>query len=95
MTDDADPARAPGAARGSRACSASRRRRRPWPASRAAAAAGEVDPDALVVCVLTGNGLKDPTTAEAGLTIDVVEAEPSVPSVMRALGLVVSAVAVQ
>ena len=52
----------------------------------AAAAAGEVDPDALVVCVLTGNGLKDPTTAEAGLTIDVVEAEPSVPSVMRALG---------
>lgn len=52
----------------------------------AAAAAGEVDPDALVVCVLTGNGLKDPTTAEAGLTIDVVEAEPSVSSVMRALG---------
>jgi threonine synthase len=29
-----------------------------------AAAAGEVDRDALVVCVLTGHGLKDPTTAE-------------------------------
>ena len=29
-----------------------------------AAAAGEVDPDAVVVCVLTGHGLKDPTTAE-------------------------------
>src|SRR5262245_59426264 len=29
-----------------------------------AAAAGEVDPDATVVCVLTGHGLKDPTTAE-------------------------------
>ena len=52
----------------------------------AAAAAGDVDPDALVVCVLTGNGLKDPTTAEHGLSINVVEAEPSVPSVMRALG---------
>ena len=31
---------------------------------RKAAAAGELDPDALVVCVLTGHGLKDPTTAE-------------------------------
>ena len=29
-----------------------------------AAEAGEVDPDATVVCVLTGHGLKDPTTAE-------------------------------
>ena len=29
-----------------------------------AAAAAELDPDALVVCVLTGHGLKDPTTAE-------------------------------
>ena len=29
-----------------------------------AAAAGEIDPDATVVCVLTGHGLKDPTTAE-------------------------------
>ena len=47
----------------------------------AAAAAGEVDRDALVVCVLTGNGLKDPTTAEARPPIDVVEAEPpSAPS---------------
>ena len=32
---------------------------------RRAAAAGELETDAVVVCVLTGNGLKDPTTAEA------------------------------
>jgi len=51
-----------------------------------AARAGELDPDALVVCVLTGNGLKDPTTAEAGLTVEVVEAEPTVADVSRALG---------
>jgi len=31
------------------------------------AAAGAVPPDALVVCVLTGNGLKDPATAEASV----------------------------
>ncbi|MDQ3128827.1 MAG: threonine synthase, partial [Chloroflexota bacterium] len=29
------------------------------------AAAGTIDPDALVVCVLTGTGLKDPSTAES------------------------------
>ena len=51
-----------------------------------AARAGEIDPDATVVCVLTGNGLKDPTTAEAGLSVDVVEAEPSIADVSRALG---------
>lgn len=53
---------------------------------RKAALAGEVDGDALVVAVLTGNGLKDPTTAEAGLTIEVVESEPGVADVMQALG---------
>jgi threonine synthase len=52
----------------------------------AAARDGQVDPDALVVCVLTGNGLKDPTTAEAGLTVNVTEAEPTVASVAHALG---------
>jgi threonine synthase len=51
-----------------------------------AARAGELDPDALVVCVLTGNGLKDPTTAEAGLTVEVIEAEPTVGGVASALG---------
>ena len=52
---------------------------------RKAAAAGEIDPGALVVCVLTGHGLKDPTTAEreAGA---VLEAEPTVGSVAVALG---------
>jgi threonine synthase len=51
-----------------------------------AARAGELDPDALIVCVLTGNGLKDPTTAEAGLTVNVTEAEPTIAGVARALG---------
>ena len=48
--------------------------------------AGELDRDATVVCVLTGNGLKDPTTAEAGITVEVAEADPSVADVSRALG---------
>ena len=51
-----------------------------------AARAGELDPGATVVCVLTGNGLKDPTTAEAGIKVKVVEADPSVADVSRALG---------
>jgi len=51
-----------------------------------AALAGDLDPDALIVCVLTGNGLKDPTTAEAGLMVDVAEAEPTIAGVSRALG---------
>ncbi len=51
-----------------------------------AARDGQIEPDALVVCVLTGNGLKDPTTAEKGLAVNVIEAEPSVASVARALG---------
>jgi threonine synthase len=50
-----------------------------------AARAGELDADATVVCVLTGNGLKDPTTAEAGITVEMVEAEPSVADVSRVL----------
>jgi threonine synthase len=51
-----------------------------------AARAGELEADATVVCVLTGNGLKDPSTAEAGVTAEVAEAEPSVADVSRALG---------
>jgi threonine synthase len=50
------------------------------------AAAGQVDRDATVVCVLTGNGLKDPVTAEAGLTVNVTEAEPTSAGVAQALG---------
>ena len=42
-----------------------------------AAAAGELDPDATVVCVLTGHGLKDPTTAERQVP-PFLEAEPTV-----------------
>ena len=51
------------------------------------AAAGSIDPDALVVCVLTGTGLKDPSTAEALIGAGrVIEAEPTVGSVAVALG---------
>jgi threonine synthase len=49
------------------------------------AAAGELDRDALVVCVLTGHGLKDPTTAERQAAA-VLEADASVGAVAVALG---------
>jgi threonine synthase len=47
--------------------------------------AGELDRDALIVCVLTGNGLKDPGTAEASVG-GIVEAPASVDGVRNALG---------
>ena len=50
-----------------------------------AAAAGELDPAATVVCVLTGHGLKDPTTAERQVP-PLIEADASVGSVAVALG---------
>jgi threonine synthase len=57
------------------------------------AARGDVPRDALVVCVLTGSGLKDPTTAEAQAEASVgpggsvvLEAGPTVASVAEALG---------
>jgi len=50
-----------------------------------ATAAGELDPDALVVCVLTGHGLKDPTTAERQVP-PFLEADASVGAVAVALG---------
>ena len=52
---------------------------------RKAAAAGELERDALVVCVLTGHGLKDPTTAEHE-TAAFIETEPTVGAVAVALG---------
>ena len=50
-----------------------------------AAAAGELDPAATIVCVLTGHGLKDPTTAERQVA-PMLEAEASLGSVAVALG---------
>ena len=52
------------------------------------AAAGRIDRDATVVCVLTGHGLKDPETAErtAGGAGAIIEAAPTTAGVMRALG---------
>ncbi len=52
---------------------------------RALAAAGRVPDGATVVCVLTGNGLKDPDTAERAAT-GVVEAAPTLDGVRAALG---------
>jgi threonine synthase len=49
------------------------------------AATGQIDPDALVVCVLTGHGLKDPTTAERQAAA-FIEADASVGAVAVALG---------
>jgi threonine synthase len=51
------------------------------------AAAGELAADALIVCVLTGTGLKDPSTAEALIGDGRVrQAQPTVGSVAVALG---------
>jgi len=50
-----------------------------------AAAAGELDPEATVVCVLTGHGLKDPATAERSVP-PLIEADATVGSVAVALG---------
>jgi threonine synthase len=50
-----------------------------------AAAAGELDPEAHIVCVLTGHGLKDPTTAERQVP-PFLEADATVGAVTVALG---------
>jgi len=51
------------------------------------AGSGAIAPDALVVCVLTGTGLKDPTTAESMIGPgQVIEAQPTVGAVAVALG---------
>jgi threonine synthase len=46
---------------------------------------GALDPDALVVAVLTGNGLKDPDTARTAAG-PILDASPTVDGVRRALG---------
>lgn len=50
------------------------------------AAAGDIDPDAVVVAVLTGNGLKDPDTAERTAGGGIIDSTASVGAVRRALG---------
>ena len=49
------------------------------------AAAGRLDPEATVVAVLTGHGLKDPHTAERQVS-GVIESAPTLGSVAVALG---------
>jgi threonine synthase len=51
-----------------------------------AAAAGSIAADELVVAVLTGNGLKDPDTAERIVAGRIVESDASEAGVVRALG---------
>ena len=51
-----------------------------------AAATGAIGPDELVVAVLTGNGLKDPETAERTVAGRIMESDASEVGVMRALG---------
>jgi threonine synthase len=51
-----------------------------------AAASGAIGADELVVAVLTGNGLKDPETAERVVAGRIVEADASEAGVLRALG---------
>ena len=53
----------------------------------APAGSGAIGRDELVVCVLTGTGLKDPATAESQIAAGrVIEAEPTVGAVAVALG---------
>ncbi len=52
---------------------------------RTLAAAGQLDPEATIVCVLTGNGLKDPHTAERSVP-PILDAAPTTLDVVRALG---------
>jgi threonine synthase len=52
---------------------------------RALARAGRLERDALVVAVLTGNGLKDPHTAET-IAGPILDAEPTVDAIAGALG---------
>jgi threonine synthase len=52
---------------------------------RKAVVTGGLDPGSVVVCVLTGNGLKDPKTAEASVGA-FLEAPPTLDGVMEVLG---------
>jgi threonine synthase len=52
---------------------------------RRAAQAGLIDSQATVVCVLTGHGLKDPTTAQAQAP-GLIETDATVGAVAVALG---------
>ncbi|MEO8208304.1 MAG: threonine synthase [Chloroflexota bacterium] len=50
------------------------------------ARAGEIESDATTVVVLTGNGLKDPSTAEEVADNRILDADPSLDAVRRILG---------
>jgi threonine synthase len=50
------------------------------------AAAGALEPEALVVAVLTGAGLKDPDTAERTVAGRIIESDATEAGVLRALG---------
>jgi threonine synthase len=52
----------------------------------AAAGRGEIEPNATVVCVLTGSGLKDPATAESAVAGSILHADATLGGLVRVLG---------
>ena len=82
-TTRSSPRTAP--SRATRACSASRPPRRAWPASPRPRRPASWIRTRPIVCVLTGHGLKDPTTAERQVP-PFLEADASVGAVAVALG---------
>ncbi|MEO7229854.1 MAG: threonine synthase, partial [Candidatus Limnocylindrales bacterium] len=50
------------------------------------AASGELDPDATIVAVLTGNGLKDPDTAERMAGDRIIESDTTIGAIRAVLG---------
>ncbi len=70
---------------GSPASSASRESAASLAGVRKLRAEGRLDPDATVVCVLTGHGLKDPDSG-ARLVEPPLESAATLPAIMEALG---------
>ncbi|MEO8462593.1 MAG: threonine synthase [Chloroflexota bacterium] len=50
------------------------------------ATSGDLDPDATIVAILTGNGLKDPDTAELTAGDRIIESDPTIGAVRAVLG---------
>ena len=49
--------------------------------------AGKIEPDATIVCVLTGNGLKDPDIALRLSTVDLTPVPADLEKVKEVMGL--------
>ena len=82
-----DPGRAAAAVGARRASSSSRPARPRWPGCCSATQRGLLDPGQLVVCTVTGNGLKDTETALREITIDTDTVPADVRAAAAVLGL--------